>query len=59
MIRIEQFKGTVYEKEYGNVAKIVMVDKKISIGQELNISENIFWNFKSGERELLLKGDNK
>ena len=32
MIHIEQFKGTIYEKGYGNVAKLVMVDKTISIG---------------------------
>ena len=32
MIRIEQFKDTIYEKGYGNVAKLVMVDKTISIG---------------------------
>ena len=32
MIHIEQFKDTVYEKGYGNVAKLVMVDKTISIG---------------------------
>ena len=28
MIHIEQFKDTVYEKGYGNVAKLVMVDKQ-------------------------------
>ena len=32
MIHIEQFKGTIYEKGYGNVAKLVMVDNTISIG---------------------------
>ena len=32
MIHIEQFKDTVYEKGYGNVAKLVMVDKTITIG---------------------------
>ena len=32
MIRIEQFKDTIYEKGYGNVAKLVMVDKTISVG---------------------------
>ena len=32
MIHIEQFKDTIYEKGYGNVAKLVMVDKTISIG---------------------------
>ena len=32
MIHIEQFKGTIYEKGYENVANLVMVDKTISIG---------------------------
>ena len=32
MIHIEQFKDTIYEKGYGNVAKLVMVDKTISVG---------------------------
>ena len=40
MIHIEQFKGTIYEKGYENVAKLVMVDKTISIGAKAGVALN-------------------
>ena len=49
MIRIEQFKDTIYEKGYGNVAKLVMVDKTISIGAKALYSYLCSYAFGKGE----------
>ncbi len=49
MIHIEQFKDTIYEKGYGNVAKLVMVDKTISIGAKALYSYLCSYAFGKGE----------
>ena len=49
MIHIEQFKDTVYEKGYGNVAKLVMVDKTITIGAKALYSYLCSYAFSKDE----------
>ena len=49
MIHIEQFKDTIYEKGYGNVAKLVMIDKTISVGAKALYSYLCSYAFGKGE----------